>query len=139
MVQNLQEGLCIATSQLPSSNGEVIPAKESSQLGRFEPRSVNRKVTIEVNDLTASLEDRRIWDYEELRRTGFPIAAMRNDVLMTKAWPPAKEMNAAMPVAAVQANLITGGLLLSLHIHNLYGDAGKGTRESRFYALLLTM
>ncbi|KAL9110799.1 MAG: hypothetical protein Q9187_008010, partial [Circinaria calcarea] len=123
IVQNLQEVLCIPTSQLPFSNGEVVPQKESSQLGRFELRSINPKVTVEVNDLRTNLEDRRIWDYEELRRTGFPIAAMKNDVLMAKAWPLANGVNAAMPVAAVQANLVTGGLLLSLHIHNMYGDA----------------
>lgn len=125
MIQTIQSGLSSAAPKMPFLNGKNVPDTESKQEGRLMFRHADHEIIISIVEHMSNPQLRVIGTYEELQRRGFPITVLRNNILMERAKRRVDQDALVRPVLAVQANKVVGGVLLSVWLHNMYGDAGK--------------
>ena len=121
----LRQFLTATVNAAPFLAGYVHPSPEEGDdaIGRVEIRFTKDDVDNFPAMQTRRYSDKEMpWTYDELSNLGLPPSAIRPDLV--SALPENTDDNRA-PVFRVQANLLKGGLIVSVYLHHCVTD-GSG-------------
>ncbi|RYP70556.1 hypothetical protein DL771_005375 [Monosporascus sp. 5C6A] len=116
----LRAGWKATQERIPELACEVVPDAEAKQAGcvklqKLKEGDFEPLVSKDLRDPSLFPET-----YAELKAKGFPLSAFKEDVIARRnTWPSAGEH---LPVAAMQANFIRGGLILQCCFFHMLGD-----------------
>ena len=114
IIRILRQGLKATVSDIPILSGEVKWAGSSKQKGLCAIH-LGCHPELVVKDLTASH-----LGFSDLRANNFPPSELNGDILC--AHPGFPQQRIDLPILAIQASFIEGGMLLGLCIHHLALD-----------------
>ncbi|KAJ5253209.1 hypothetical protein N7489_003619 [Penicillium chrysogenum] len=129
----LQAGYQGLIQRIPEVACEAIPDTNSKQKGvlKFQLQENDDAQIIVVKDLRDSPGP----GYEELKSKFFPVASFNADTFCRRSvWPSAGDR---LPISAVQANFICGGVILTWCILHMAGD-GKLENHPEYTLLPFT-
>jgi trichothecene 3-O-acetyltransferase len=108
----------------PFLAGYVHPSSENdSAIGRVELRFTEEDVrTFPAIQTRQYTSEEMPWTYDELSEKGLPPSAIRPDLVSAL---PENTNDGRAPVFRVQANIIEGGLIVSIYLHHCVSD-GSG-------------
>lgn len=117
----LKAGYNVTKQRLSVLTCEAVPDVDSKQAGVLKLQRMNDGdiEDIVINDLRAQADFPS--SYAELKSKAFPVAAFDADTLCRRSvWPSPGEKR--LPVSLVQANFISGGLILTWCLLHMVGD-----------------
>ena len=108
----------------PFLAGYVHPSpEEDNAIGRVEIRFTREDVdTFPAIQIRRYTDEEMPWTYDELSNLGLPPSAIRPDLVSAL---PENTDDGRAPVFRVQANLLDGGLIVSVYLHHCVTD-GSG-------------
>ncbi|KAI1398984.1 transferase family-domain-containing protein [Hypoxylon fuscum] len=113
----LRDGLEAAKERIPTLACEGVPDPDAKQAGVLKLQKFNDYESIIFKDLRKTFPH----TFEELKAKKFPVSVFPEGLLMRRyTWPSPGER---LPVVDIQANFITGGLILTCCFFHVFGDA----------------